>query len=104
MGEVMTAIVAEGDSRKLFLPPTEEHLQVAMSAEPDRRPRGKLPEEAMNLRVQGYGVTDWHQLFTQTTTDGVKCIFSDLLVSMSTIGCTKDGATERYMQMPFVPI
>jgi putative DNA methylase len=94
MGEVMTAIVAEGDSRKLFLPPTEEHLQVAMSAEPDRRPRGKLPEEAMNLRVQGYGVTDWHQLFTQRQLTALNA-FSDLLSDVHD-RMHEDGATERY--------
>ena len=94
MGEVMTTIVAEGDSRKLFLPPTEEHIQVAMSAEPDRRPRGKLPEEAMSLRVQGYGVTDWHQLFTQRQLTALNA-FSDLLSDVHD-RMREDGATERY--------
>ena len=94
MGEVMTAIVAEGDSRKLFLPPTGEHLQVAMSAEPNRRPRGKLPEEAMNLRVQGYGVTDWYQLFTQRQLMALNVV-SDLLSEVHQ-QMTKHGATEEY--------
>lgn len=90
----MTAIVAEGDSRKLFLPPTEEHLQVAVSAEPNRRPRGKLPEEAMNLRVQGYGMTDWHQLFTQRQLMALNVV-SDLLLEVHQ-QMIKHGTTEEY--------
>ncbi len=94
MAEVLMAIVAEGDRRKQFLSPTEEHLQVAMSAKPDRIPRGKLPQEAMNLSVQGYGMTDWHDLFTdrQLTT---LTVFSDLLAAVRD-QMTKDGATRGY--------
>ena len=63
MGETMTAVVAEGDRQRLFLPPTEEHIEVALAAKPNWRPSTRLPKEAPNLRVQNYGVTHWHQLF-----------------------------------------
>ena len=63
--EVMVAIVAEGDSGKRFLPPTETHIQAALSAEPTSRPRGRLPERALGFAVQNYGFTEWHQLFTE---------------------------------------
>ena len=38
MGEQMTAIVAEGDRRRLYVSPTDEHIQVATSAEPTWQP------------------------------------------------------------------
>ena len=92
--EVMAAIVAEGDSRKLFLPPTETHIQAALSAEPISRPRGKLPERALGFAVQNYGFTEWHQLFTerQLTTLGT---FGNLL-SQARNRMIEDGAENEY--------
>lgn len=63
MGEVMTAIVAEGNRKRLFLSPTEEHTQAALKANPAWQPNGSLPERALGFRVQAYGFTHWHQLF-----------------------------------------
>ena len=65
MGEQMTAIVAEGERKRLYVSPTDEHIQAATSAEPDWRPTGNLPDQALGFRVQRYGFTQWHQLFTQ---------------------------------------
>ena len=65
IGEQMTAIVAEGDRKRLFMSPTDEHVQTALSAEPKWRPTATLPEKALGFRVQNYGFTQWHQLFTE---------------------------------------
>ncbi len=46
MGEQMTAIVAEGDRKRLFLSPTEEHIQAALKAEPEWRPTQRMPTTA----------------------------------------------------------
>ena len=64
MGEQLTAIVAEGKRGRLYVSPTDEHIQTAMSAEPAWRPTGNLPDRALGFRVQRYGFTHWHQLFT----------------------------------------
>lgn len=64
MSQQMTAVVAEGPRKRLFLSPTEEHIIAAASARPQWRPVGKLPERALGFRVQRYGFTDWHQFFT----------------------------------------
>ena len=61
----MTAIAAQAKQGRLFLTPTNEHIQGAMSAAPNWQPYGRLPDQAMNLRIQGYGITHWHQLFTK---------------------------------------
>ncbi len=65
MGEVMTCIVAEGDRRRRFVSPSNEHIQAAYSAEPEGRPVGRLPEKALGFRVQAYGFTKWSNLFTE---------------------------------------
>ena len=78
MEEIMIAVVAEGARRKLFLPPTDEDIQVAQSVEPTWRPRGELPNQALGFRVQGYGITQWYQLFTERQLT-MLTVFSDLL-------------------------
>ena len=67
MGEQMTAIVAEGDRKRLFLSPTSEHVQVAMSARPNNSsvPQQKMPTTAYLVSGRGYGITHWNQLFTK---------------------------------------
>ena len=78
IGETMTAIVAEGDRKKLFLSPADAHIQVAQSVEPAWRPRGELPNQALGFRVQNYGFTQWFQLFTERQLT-MLTVFSDLL-------------------------
>ena len=94
MSEIMTAIVAEGHRRKLFLAPTEAHIQAALSAEPALRPRGRLPERALGFAVQNYGFTAWHQLFTERQLTALNT-FSDLLSEVRN-QITQDGAEKRY--------
>ena len=81
MGERMTAIVAEGDRGRLFVSPTDEHLEAAISAEPAWRPTGNLPDRALGFRVQRYGVTQWHELFTQRQLLALTT-FSDLIADI----------------------
>ena len=76
--KTMIAIVVEGNRRKLFLSPTETHIQVAQSAESAWRPKGRLPEQALGFRIQNYGVTQWAQLFTERQLT-MLTVFSDLL-------------------------
>ena len=93
MGEIMTAVVAEGHN-KLFLSPTEADIQAALDAKPAWRPRGKLPNQAMNLRVQGYGITDWYELFTDRQLT-VLNTFSGLLAKVYS-QITQNGAKTEY--------
>ena len=94
MGEVMTAVVAEGDRKRLFLSPTAEHIQVALNAEPKWRPNGNLPERALGFRVQAYGFTNWHQLFTERQLTTLTT-FSDLVHEVGE-QAIKDGADVEY--------
>ena len=65
IGKTMTAIVAEGNRRRIFLSPTNAQIEVALNAKSSSRPRGRLPEQALGFSVQAYGFTEWHQLFTE---------------------------------------
>ena len=64
MQEQMTAIVAQGDRKRLYLSPTTDHYQVAQAIESKWHPVGNLPNQARSISVQVYGFTEWHQLFT----------------------------------------
>lgn len=93
MGETMTAIVAEGTRRKLFLSPTDAHVQTAFSAEPAWRPRQAITQTP---KVSGliYGMTHWHQLFTERQLVALTT-FSDLLPEVRN-RIIQDGAKADY--------
>jgi len=95
MGEILTAIVAEGARKKLFISPTDEQIQIALSAIPPRRPSGKLPKQAANLAVLGYGFTDWHQLFTERQLT-VLTTLSDLLAEVRNLVLQSEQADLKY--------
>ena len=94
MGEIMTAVVAQAKRGRLFLTPTNEHIQKAMAATPNWQPYGRLPDQAMNLRIQGYGITHWHQLFTKRQLTALTT-FSDLLVKAHS-RMKQNGASSEY--------
>ena len=94
MDEQMTAIVAEGDRRRIFLSPAESHIQTAHRAAPSWRPAGELPEQALGFRVQRYGVTSWHELFSERQLIALTTL-SDLLSEVRR-QLTADGASTVY--------
>lgn len=94
MKEIMTAIVAEGQRRRLFISPSDAHIQVADSATPDWKPRGRLPEQSLGFSVQNYGVTEWHQLYTDRQLT-VLTTLSDLLPKVRE-HIIQDGGSDDY--------
>ena len=93
IGEIMIAIVAEGDRKKLFLSPTDKHLQVADSATPKWRPRQAIMD-TRKVSALVYGMTHWHELFTERQLTALTT-FSDLLLEVRN-QMTEHGATEKY--------
>lgn len=94
MGEQMTAIVAEGDRRRLYAPLTDEHIEAALETEPVWRPSGSLPEQARSISVQIYGFTKWHQLFTDRQLIALTT-FNDLMSEVRDL-LAKHGASRGY--------
>src|SRR5690606_21340389 len=64
MGAMLMAVVTEGKSGRSYYSPTAEHAQVAESAEPEWKPVGDIPEQALGFRVQLYGMDEYNKLFT----------------------------------------
>lgn len=64
MGAKLMTTVAEGDRRRIYLAPTEEHEDAARQNPPDSIPRGDLPEQALGFRVRAYGMNAYSDLFT----------------------------------------
>ena len=94
MGEVMTAIVAEGHRKRLFASPTELHIRAAQKAKPKWRPTQTMPDTPNLVSGRGYGITHWHQLFTERQLTALTT-FSDLLSEVGEVAI-KDGADEEY--------
>ena len=65
MEKIMTAIIAEGHQRRLYISPTDKHVEAALLAEPKWRPRGRIPVKALGISLQNYGFSHWHQLYTE---------------------------------------
>ena len=95
MGGQMTAIVAEGDRKRIFLSPTEEHIAIALSASADWSPEGQLPEKALGFRIQSYGFSSWRQMFTERQ---MTCLttLADLALSVRK-ALAEHGAEDGYI-------
>ena len=94
MGEVMTALVVEGNRKRLFLTPTDKHIQVSLNANPTWHPNGSLPEQARSISIQVYGFSQWHQLFTKRQLTALT-EFCDLLTEVENL-IEQTGAERGY--------
>ncbi len=94
MSETMMAVVVEGEGGNLFLSPTDAHIRSAQAAEPAWTPKGRLSAQSAAGNLQNYGITHWHQLFTQRQLQAL-ATFSDVLVEVRT-RILDDGAADAY--------
>ncbi|GCE50385.1 putative DNA methylase [Thermosporothrix hazakensis] len=78
MGEQLMAIVADGPTGRVYLAPTEDHIQKADVEPPYDIPDTCLPEQALGFRVQLYGMTKHKDLFTNRQLVAL-ATFSDLV-------------------------
>ena len=93
MREVMTAVVTESENGKLFLSPIDAYIQAARQVKSNWKPRQVIMK---NPKVSGllYGMTHWHQLFTERQLTALS-VFSDLLSEVRH-QITEGGATKEY--------
>ena len=79
MGSQLMAIVAEGHRGRIYLSPSEEHIKVAESAQPNWIPDIEMSRDTTNLvSGRGYGFFTWADLFTQRQLTTLTT-FSDLV-------------------------
>jgi putative DNA methylase len=64
MGAQLMAIAAEGDRRRIYLPPNDEHVAAADVPRPDDVPDTELPHNPRAFTTPNYGMTHHADLFT----------------------------------------
>lgn len=64
MGVKLIAIVAQAKKNRVYLPATEEHESVALSAHPAWSPDLSISGSTQYIGVRPYGITTFSQLFT----------------------------------------
>ena len=94
LGAKLMAIVAESKNGRVYLPPNAEHENIANVPMPDDFPEGDLPEKALGFRVQEYGITQWHKLFTNRQLTALTT-FSDLISDIKQ-QVIEDGGSKDY--------
>ncbi len=66
MGTQLMAIVAKGDQGRMYLSPSEAHIEIAESVKPKWEPDIEMNRDTTNLvSGRGYGFFNWSDLFTQ---------------------------------------
>jgi putative DNA methylase len=74
----MMAIVAEGERGRVYLPPTKQMEEVALTAKPDWKPEGAMVEDARAFTPYLYGLGQWAAIFTPRQLVAL-ATFSDLV-------------------------
>lgn len=78
MGQQLIAIVAEGKRSRVYIAPSEEHEQLALSAKPEWKPELALPDNTRDFRTPNYGMITFGDLFTNRQLLALNT-FSDLV-------------------------
>ena len=65
IGSKLLAIVAEGTSGRIYLPPSPSHEAIALEAKATWRPNSIFEPNALGFRVGNYGHVNWGDFFTE---------------------------------------
>jgi putative DNA methylase len=79
LGAQLMAVAAEGDRRRVYLPPDDRQRQAADVARPDSVPSGDLFDWPGRINVVRYGLTEFSDLFTNRQLLALTT-FSDLVL------------------------
>lgn len=64
MGQRLMAIATEGPRGRIYLPPTDDQTEIALSAKPEWSPEMDLPNNPRDFKTPNYGLTKFSDLFT----------------------------------------
>jgi putative DNA methylase len=64
LGARLMTVIAEGNRRRLYVPPNDDHRRAARVGRGESAPEALIPEQALGFRVRAYGMTHWADLFT----------------------------------------
>lgn len=97
LGTVLMAVVAEGNRRREYLIPTEEHRQAARLSLPGSVPVGSLPPHGLQpanpQTIRIYGFNEWSDLFTSRQLVALTTL-SDLVVATHARVIADGGSTD----------
>lgn len=91
LGQRLLAIVADGNRQRIYLPPLQEHEQLALSASPSWKPEATISGSTQYLGVKPYGMSRFEQLFTMRQITALSTL-SDLVQEAAT-KCRDDLVT-----------
>ncbi|MHB1164494.1 MAG: DUF1156 domain-containing protein [Candidatus Nanopelagicales bacterium] len=98
LGAKLMAIVAQGQRRRVYLPPNDAHSLAARVERPVSAPTGSLPSHGLSpdshQTVRIYGFNEWSDLFTHRQLLALTTL-SDLVAEART-RILRDGGTEKY--------
>jgi putative DNA methylase len=77
----LLAIVAEGNRSRIYIAPTAEQEEIAISAQPENVPTESLSDDPRNIWCVGYGLDTFDKLFTPRQLIALTT-FSDLIGSI----------------------
>lgn len=93
----LMAIVAEGERGRLYLPPTEEHTEIAKQAKPEWKPDQLVTTPCHDVdRLPMYGMPTWGDAFTNRQLTALTT-FSEL-VGEAQKKVVEDGGSREYGQ------
>jgi len=78
IGTRLMAIVAEGQRARVYLPPSEDHVNISQQANPDWKPSADLPHNPRDFKTPNYGMNTFADLFTPRQLVALST-FSDLV-------------------------
>jgi len=96
MGQRLMATVAEGKRTKIYLPPTVEMENAALSAKPEWRPNCEMPKKHRNFQPPVYGMNNLGDLFTDRQLVALTT-FSDLVneaIELCRLDAIKSGIAD----------
>ncbi|GAA5165872.1 DUF1156 domain-containing protein [Ornithinimicrobium tianjinense] len=79
LGSQLMAVVAEGKRCRIYLPPSEKHIEAAAIEVPDDVPSGELFDWPGRINVYRYGLTHFSDLFTPRQLSALTT-FSDVVM------------------------
>ena len=95
------ATVAEGNRKRIYINPSDEHIAIADEAEPYDVPETDLPEKALGFSAQHYGMTKHRDLFTPRQLVALTT-FSDLVGEVHEHICRDAAVAGRFNdEIPF---
>lgn len=94
MGQMLLAIVCEGERERVYLDPNEQHEALAASVKAEWRPTTPLANDPRALWTPNYGLTTFGHLFTERQLVAM-CTFADLIGSVRA-KVTEDAKSESW--------